>query len=116
MVADSIDPRRAQPRTRYSARADRPVGKRARVARRPARPTASIGLLPPGSCLSGGRSWWAHFEFTRINIEPIILKNKFEDLMNVSGVGEKSFLKMKPLITVTPAATAPAKQAASAGQ
>jgi len=29
---------------------------------------------------SGGRTWWAHFEFTRINIEPIILKNKFEDL------------------------------------
>jgi len=26
---------------------------------------------------------------------------KVEDLMNVSGVGEKSFLKMKPLITVT---------------
>jgi len=25
---------------------------------------------------------------------------KIEDLMNVSGVGEKSFLKMKPLITV----------------
>ena len=25
---------------------------------------------------------------------------KVEDLMNVSGVGEKSFLKMKPLITV----------------
>ena len=25
---------------------------------------------------------------------------KLEDLMNVSGVGEKSFLKMKPLITV----------------
>jgi hypothetical protein len=29
---------------------------------------------------SGGRAWWAHFEFTRINIEPIILKNKIEDL------------------------------------
>jgi competence protein ComEA len=28
---------------------------------------------------------------------------KVEDLMNVSGVGEKSFLKMKPLITVTAA-------------
>ena len=28
---------------------------------------------------------------------------KVEDLMNVSGVGEKSFLKMKPLITVTTA-------------
>jgi hypothetical protein len=27
---------------------------------------------------SGGRSWWAHFEFTRINIAPIILKNKIE--------------------------------------
>ena len=26
---------------------------------------------------------------------------KVEDLMNVRGVGEKSFLKMKPLITVT---------------
>ena len=26
---------------------------------------------------------------------------KVEDLMNVSGVGEKSFLRMKPLITVT---------------
>jgi comEA protein len=25
---------------------------------------------------------------------------KIEDLMNVNGVGEKSFLKMKPLITV----------------
>ena len=25
---------------------------------------------------------------------------KIEDLMNVSGVGEKSFLKMKPLITI----------------
>ena len=24
-------------------------------------------------------AWWAHFEFTRINIEPIILKNKIED-------------------------------------
>jgi len=28
---------------------------------------------------------------------------KVEDLMNVSGVGEKSFLKMKPLITITAA-------------
>jgi comEA protein len=26
---------------------------------------------------------------------------KIEDLMNVRGVGEKSFLKLKPLITVT---------------
>ena len=27
---------------------------------------------------------------------------KVEDLMNVRGVGEKSFLKLKPLVTVTP--------------
>jgi hypothetical protein len=30
--------------------------------------------------VSGGRTWWAHFEFTRITIEPIILKNKTEEL------------------------------------
>jgi hypothetical protein len=30
--------------------------------------------------LNGGRAWWAHFEFTRINIEPIILRKKIEDL------------------------------------
>ena len=27
---------------------------------------------------------------------------KIEELMNVPGIGEKSFLKLKPLITVTP--------------
>jgi competence protein ComEA len=27
---------------------------------------------------------------------------KVEELMNVRGVGEKSFLKLKPLVTVTP--------------
>ncbi len=27
---------------------------------------------------------------------------KIEQLMNVKGIGEKSFLKLKPLITVTP--------------
>jgi competence protein ComEA len=30
---------------------------------------------------------------------------KVEDLMNVRGVGEKNFLKLKPLITVTPQKT-----------
>ena len=50
--------------------------------------------------LSGGRTWWVHFEFTRINIEPIILPKKIEELMNVRGVGEKNFLKLKAQITV----------------
>jgi competence protein ComEA len=31
---------------------------------------------------------------------------KIEDLMNVKGIGEKSFLKLKPLITLTAKATA----------
>jgi len=60
---------------------------------------------PAASALGGGRTWWAHFEFTRINIEPTILRKKIEELMNVRGVGEKSFLKLKPLVTVTPPKT-----------
>ena len=58
----------------------------------------------------GGRSWWAHLEFTRLNITPTILHKKIEDLMNVRGVGEKSFLKLKPLVTVS------ATKGESAGQ
>ena len=27
---------------------------------------------------------------------------KIEELMNVKGIGEKSFLKLKPLVTVAP--------------
>src|SRR5215467_14475219 len=30
---------------------------------------------------------------------------KIEDLMNVKGIGEKRFLKLKPLVAVTPAKT-----------
>ena len=54
------------------------------------------------STARGGRTWWAHLEFTRLNIEPTILRNQIEELMNVRGVGEASFLKLKALITVTP--------------
>ena len=32
---------------------------------------------------------------------------KVEDLMNVKGIGEKAFLKLKPLLTVTAKADAP---------
>jgi competence protein ComEA len=35
---------------------------------------------------------------------------KIEDLMNVRGIGEKNFLKLKPLITVTPAKSGSAEQ------
>jgi hypothetical protein len=54
-----------------------------------------------GSCrLGGGRMWWAHLASTRINIALTIGRKEFEELMNVKGIGEKSFLKLKPLITV----------------
>ena len=34
---------------------------------------------------SGGRTWWAHFKFTRINIELIILPKKIEDLRQLGA-------------------------------
>jgi hypothetical protein len=58
----------------------------------------------------GGRNWWAHCAFTRIAIELTFQNKKIEDLMNVRGVGERSFLKLKPLITVTPPKTDRAAQ------
>jgi hypothetical protein len=33
----------------------------------------------------GGRIWWAHFEFTRINIEPTILRKKIEDMQETGA-------------------------------
>src|SRR5712692_9220191 len=35
------------------------------------------GVPPPGP--GGGRTWWAHFEFTRINITPTILRKKIQE-------------------------------------
>jgi hypothetical protein len=43
------------------------------------RPRRSL-LLNPQSRLSGGRTWWAHFAFTRIDTTPTILRKKIEDL------------------------------------
>jgi hypothetical protein len=34
---------------------------------------------------SGGRTWWAHFEFIRINIEPIIFRKKIEEQLVVGA-------------------------------
>ena len=47
------------------------------------RPVAKLlRTLTASVRVSGGRTWWTDFEFTRINIEPIILKNKSEDLLD----------------------------------
>jgi hypothetical protein len=40
---------------------------------------AYLGLC--SSALVGGRSWWAHLEFTRINVAPTILKNQIEEIL-----------------------------------
>jgi hypothetical protein len=42
----------------------------------PVSPTPSTTRTGP----AGGRTWWAHVEFTPINIEPTILRKKIEDL------------------------------------
>jgi hypothetical protein len=41
--------------------------------------------LPSGlaSALDGGRTWWARFKFTRINIELTILPKKIEEMLEV---------------------------------
>ena len=72
-------------------------------------PTAEHHPNRPG----GGRTWWAHLEFTRINIALTILHKEFEELMNVRGIGEVSFLKLKSLVTLTPPRT---ERAAAQGQ
>ena len=33
----------------------------------------------------GGRTWWAHFEFTRINTTPTILRKSIEDLRQLGA-------------------------------
>jgi hypothetical protein len=44
----------------------------------------SVNGGPTAECQAitsnGGRSWWAHLQFTRINIELTILRKKIEDL------------------------------------
>jgi hypothetical protein len=54
-------------------------------------------LQPPGTDLAdksllpgrsgGGRTWWAHVEFTRMNIEPTILCKKTEEILENSRSG-----------------------------
>jgi len=41
--------------------------------------------------LGGGRTWWAHFEFTRINTAPNILQKKIEDLREAGAYIDRKF-------------------------
>jgi hypothetical protein len=36
---------------------------------------------------SGGRTWWAHLQFTRINIEPTFLEKEIEEDLNILDAG-----------------------------
>jgi hypothetical protein len=37
------------------------------------------------SAWDGGRTWWAHCEFTRMNIELTIIRKKIEEQLVVGG-------------------------------
>jgi hypothetical protein len=49
-------------------------------------PTATLLCIRPG----GGRTWWAHLAFTRINIELTILRKKIEDVRKVDATIAKT--------------------------
>ena len=58
---------------------------------------------PAQSAPCGGRTWWAHFEFTRINIEPIILKirsKSFESRARLRAV-HVGIVRRRSLVRVT---------------
>ena len=55
--------------------------------------------------LSGGRSWWAHFKFTRINIEMIFLRKKIEEVARVRRVcvrATSDIVRRRSLVRATP--------------
>jgi hypothetical protein len=46
---------------------------------------AGTSHAPSTAQPSGGRTWWAHFEFTRINTTPTFLCKKIEDLRQLGA-------------------------------
>jgi hypothetical protein len=48
----------------------------------------------------GGRRWWAHFESTRINIEPIILGKKIEELRVLGALFEHDACIRSPDVSI----------------
>ena len=54
----------------------------------------------------GGRTRWAHSMPSSASIARSFCCKQIEDLMNVKGIGEKAFLKLKPLLTITSKADA----------
>lgn len=63
----------------------------------------------PLASAAGGRTWWAHFNFTRMNIGPIFLGNQIEDRMEIPELAKSSgafrtdadFTQCQPVTGVT---------------
>ena len=53
-----------------------------------------LARAEPQSVQDRGRTWWAHFEFTRIDTTPTILPKKIEELMDMLDIGEEHFLML----------------------
>ena len=76
------------------------VTTRADSVRRELSTETAVGPSRASAPQRGGRSWWAQLAFTCLNTGPTMVKKDIEELMNVKGIGEKSFLKLKPLVTL----------------
>ena len=50
-------------------------------------PNERLRHRPAKNGSSGGRTWWAHFEFTRTNIQPVILRKKIEEQLVSGAIG-----------------------------
>jgi len=49
----------------------------------------SVAAVGRHARVAGGRSWWTHSEFTRMNTERIILHKQFEDLRVLVALGAR---------------------------
>src|SRR5262245_44008771 len=63
------------------------IGGRPRCSRRLGGPANRNSLSPPTPPRRGGRAWWAHLTFTRINITPTILPKQVEENLKAAIFG-----------------------------
>jgi comEA protein len=83
----------------------RPAGRRSSAAAKPGRATPASPVNLNTATASDLQTLPGIGKATAARILEYRQKNgfhKIEDLMNVRGIGEKSFLKLKPLITLAP--------------
>jgi hypothetical protein len=52
-------------------------------------PRGEVSHRPYGR-LRGGRTWWAHFESTRLNVGPTMAENQIEDLIEILEIVRSS--------------------------